>query len=202
MSADLTPLEQAAARVGLPGLKARIVPHDQRLGWWFRWGDGKLLVSDRVIDRCPPDDACALLLNDILLRKRLRSRRRPLWFIGLPAAVALVTLTPVQCAASMASAEGAAAPHPWILTAVIISLCAIFLFSLAWSAGTSLAWEWADDETVRLLGDATPLVRGLNEMNFEEIHLAGKVLPARPDLHRRAERLVRKYRLCESQPPA
>jgi len=39
-------------------------------------------------------------------------------------------------------------------------------------------------------------------MNFEELHIAGRVLPARPDLHRRAERLVRKHGLCEAVPPA
>jgi hypothetical protein len=76
------------------------------------------------------------------------------------------------------------------------------ILAIAWLGRRAQLAEQADDHTVALLGDATPLVRGLNEMDFEEIHLAGKVLPARPDLHRRAERLVRLHGLCEAQPPA
>lgn len=186
MTADLTPLEQAAARVGLPGLKARVVPHDKRRGWWFRWGGGELLVSDRVLDRCAPADASALLIDEVLRGRGLK--RAELGFaIGVSAAVA----TGVMPWIILGRGE------PWVV------LIAVGMFASAFAlhaAQRAQAAEKADDETVRLIGDATPLVRGLNEMDFEELHLAGKVLPARPDLHRRAERLVAKHRLCDAQP--
>ena len=54
MTPDLTPLEQAAARAGHPGLRARLVPHDRRTGRWFEVRGEQLLVSERVPDRCPP----------------------------------------------------------------------------------------------------------------------------------------------------
>jgi hypothetical protein len=188
VAADLTPLEQAAARVGLPGLKARVVPHDRRRGWWFRWGRGELLVSDRVLDHCTPDDASALLINEVQLRA---ARLRP----AVEAAIALASAVALALMPRLILGRN----EPWVM------VMAGALASGAWvtlSLGRARAAEKADDATVALLGDATPLVRGLNEMNFEEIHLAGRRLPARPDLHRRAERLVRLHRLCEAQPPA
>ncbi|HEX5009451.1 MAG TPA: hypothetical protein VFY71_03545 [Planctomycetota bacterium] len=178
MTLDLKPLEQAAARVGLPGLKARVVPHDRRRGWWFRWRDGELLVDERVLDHCAPADASALLMGEVLQK---RSRRRaalqslPVFALGL-----------ALCAA----------PFAFLIGMSILLLGCVLLGLLR-----GLAVHRADDETVNLIGDATPLVRGLNEMDFEEIHLAGRILPARPDLHRRAERLVRLHGLCEAQPP-
>jgi hypothetical protein len=186
MAVDLSPLEQAAARVGLPGLKARVVPHDRRRGWWFRWGGGELLVSERVLDRCNPQDASALLVDEVLRGRGLK--RAELGFaIGLIAAVA-TALAPWLISGHA---------EPWVL----LIACAMFASSAAFlAAQRTQAAEKADDETVRLIGDATPLVRGLNEMDFEEMHLAGKVLPARPDLHRRAERLVKLHRLCEASP--
>jgi hypothetical protein len=207
VAADLTPLEQAAARVGLPGLKARVVPHDRRRGWWFRWGRGELLVSDRVIDRCPPEDACALLVDEVFARRKHRAR-----WLRLAAAAALAALVVwIVSRAEVASLQSyeafaeAGGPRPedvpWYREARV-QVGVLFMAGIVawWLASRTVAAQRADDETVALLGDATPLVRGLNEMNFEEIHLAGKVLPARPDLHRRAERLVAKYRLCDAQP--
>jgi hypothetical protein len=184
VTADLSPLEQAAARVGLPGLKARVVPHDRRRGWWFRWERGELLVSDRILDRCPPADACALLIDEVLRRRNARGLLTSSIIVATTGIVLSLLFRPFG--------------PGWIIALVGFTLIPIarLVFRRARDA------ERADDATVALLGDATPLVRGLNEMNFEEIHLAGKVLPARPDLHRRAERLVRKYRLCEAQPPA
>jgi hypothetical protein len=204
VAADLTPLEQAAARVGLPGLKARVVPHDRRRGGWFRWRDGELLVSDRVIDRCPPEDACALLVDEVLVHRKLRGR-----LVRLLASCLVCGLLVAALARSEAAARETGGPEGGPVTASSAwyssaSLQVAVLFGLGigawWWASRTASLQAADDQTVGLLGDATPLVRGLNEMNFEEIHLAGKVLPARPDLHRRAERLVAKYRLCDAQP--
>jgi len=201
MSADLTPLEQAAELVGLRGLKARVVPHDRRRGWWFRWNSTELLVSERVLDRCPPADASALFVDEVMRQRRLRSRRRILLWIASPTAVAVIVLSLMRAGRHLDS--GAPVPELWYLSpAALLLLAGVFACCITWSAGSAAAAEWADDETVKLLGDATPLVRGLNEMDFEELHIAGKVLSARPDLHRRAERLVRLHGLCEAQPPA
>jgi len=197
---DLSPLEHAAELVGLRGLKARVVPHDRRRGWWFRWEDGELLVSERVLDRCAPADASALFVDEVMRQRRLRSRRLLLLWIAAPAAALAIVLSLMRSGRHL---DSNLQPDPWYLSpATLLLLAAVFGCCIVWAAGNAAAAEWADDETVKLLGDATPLVRGLNEMDFEEIHLAGKVLPARPDLHRRAERLVRKHGLCEAQPPA
>jgi len=59
----------------------------------------------------------------------------------------------------------------------------------------------ADDEAVRLLGDPVPLVRGFNLMNHEELRVGPWRSKARPDLHRRAERLARLHRLREAPEP-
>ena len=188
MGVDLTPLELAAARVGLPGLKARVVPHDRRRGWWFRWGGGELLVSERVIDRCAPADGSALLVSEVLRRTGERRALLEFW-IALASAAAMAVMPQLIVGHN----------EPWILVgAAAIGMGAMVNLPLS----RARAAEKADDRTVALLGDATPLVRGLNEMDFEELHIAGKRLPARPDLHRRAERLVRLHRLCEAQPPA
>ena len=186
MVVDLSPLEQAAARVGLPGLKARIVPHDRRRGWWFRWGGGELLVSDRVIDRCTPQDASALIIDEVFRRQRQRAIVRLMLLVLGTASIAALVFVWTEAKWST-----------WLVYG-FVTLSTLVSLSVARASCAQLA----DDDTVRLLDDATPLVRGLNGMDFEEIHLAGKVLPARPDLHRRAERLVRLHRLCEAQPPA
>ena len=221
MSADLRPLELAAARVGLPGLIARVVPHDRRRGWWFRWGDGELLVSERVIDRCAPADACALLIDEVLRQRGIRRERRRIALINW-ACVALLFLAGMHDMWVMTlSARDSDRPDrvvhgdsiqddswvtsDWLLPPLVAGVVVVSLGGLlvmAWLAHSPGQSHAADDATVALLGDATPLVRGLNEMDFEEIHLAGKVLSARPDLHSRAERLVRLHRLCKAQPPA
>jgi 2-polyprenyl-6-methoxyphenol hydroxylase-like FAD-dependent oxidoreductase len=210
VTVDLSPLEEAAARVGLAGLKARVVEHDRRRGWWFWWGDRELLVSDRVIDHCSPADASALLIDEVLRRREARRRARPWeWIAVLVVAAIIVAFVhdlvfwriSFPTDAQLASGTGDE-PSMWLEGLPWFGLVLVLAVSLAtWFVLSTRASERADDATVALLGDATPLVRGLNEMNFEEIHILGKRLPARPDLHRRAERLVRLHRLCESQPP-
>jgi hypothetical protein len=139
-----------------------------------------------VLDRCNPSDASALLIDEVFRGRGLK--RAELGFtIGLAAAIVTGALPWLI----LGRAE------PWILLIAVAMFASSFALLAAQRAQAA---EKADDETVRLLGDATPLVRGLNEMDFEELHLAGKVLPARPDLHRRAERLVAKHRLCDAPP--
>jgi hypothetical protein len=187
LAVDLTPLEQAAARAGLPGLHARIVAHERRRGRWFEVRAAELLVSERVLERCPPQDACALLVDELLLRRRLRVLDTGFAGTAVIAAPALLV--------------GLLAGNTPLLAAGGALLAGV---AVLWPARRARAAEVADDEAVTLLGDATPLVRGLNGMDCEELHVAGKRLPARPGLHRRAERLVRLHRLCsaDAAPPA
>jgi len=180
---DLAPLELAAARAGLAGVRARVVPADRRRGTWFTWGSGELLVSERIVDRCRPEDACALLTGEILRARRVRRMAAPFAAGVALAAAALAFLAlrvelPAWARVALAAACATLAVACW--------------FALRLKAGLA-----ADDEAVALLGDATPLVRALNLMNEEELHLGGRRLPARPDLHWRAERLVRVHRLCD-----
>jgi hypothetical protein len=184
MPLDLTPLEEAAARQGLPGLRARIVPPDRRRGTWFAWGGGELRVSEHVVDRCPPGDAAALLVDSILLERRMAGVRRAAcaWGAGALAAAAALAL---------AGPGGLGQPLVWTVVCLGLASAALLAFTLRARAAVQ-----ADDETVALLGDATPLVRGLNAMDQDELRVAGRRLRARPDLHRRAERLVRLHALC------
>jgi len=185
---DLTPLERAAERVGLTGLSARVVPPDLRRGTWFRWNEsaGELQVSERVLDRCVPADASALLINDVLLARRLEGVRRK--------ALGGVVLVAVLVALSVAMTAGS----DGVLGALGIGLMILLpmLFVIVWLGARVRASFDADDETVQLLGDAEPLVRGLNCMNQDEVVVGRWRAAARPDLHRRAERLVSMHRLC------
>lgn len=184
MTPDLTPLEQAAARAGHPGLRARLVPHDRRTGRWFEVRGEQLLVSERVPDRCPPQEAAALLVGELLRGRRLRMLDTGFGGTAVIAAPAVLV--------------GALAGHLPLLAAGLVLLAGV---GVLWPARRARAAQAADDEAVALLGDATPLVRALNAMDFEELHVAGRRLPARPDLHRRAERLVRLHRMCSAEAP-
>ena len=57
------------------------------------------------------------------------------------------------------------------------------------------ALQRADDLTVARLGDAEGLVRALNTIHQDELRLGKLAFAARPDIHARAERLVKKHRL-------
>jgi len=180
MALDLTPLENAAARAGRPGLRARVVPHDRRRGQWFRWSGGELLVSERLIDRCPPAEASALLVDEIVLGRHLdRERRRT-----------AVALAAVGLVLAWAIATGSWIRQP---AGIALGFAVAFHFVRAGRARLS-----ADDEAVRLLGDPVPLVRGFNLMNQDELRVGRWRGKARPDLHRRAERLARMHRLREA----
>lgn len=198
MAPDLTPLERAAERVGLKGLCARVVPPDARRGTWFRWdvGAGELQVSERVLDRCVPDDASALLINEVLFARRMENVKR--WALRsgeIPAAL-------VAVAVALSVGAGGALRAVGIGLAILMPLVVV----MVWLGARARASIEADDETVRLLGDAEPLVRGLNCMNQDEVVIGRFRSAARPDLHKRAERLVAMHGLCAAPaapaPPA
>jgi len=175
---DLTGLERAAERAGLPGLAARLVPPGRRRDRWFDWSDGELRVSERVVERLRPTDGEALLVNAILKRRRLAALRWP--------CAGIVALCAGAALAVASARPGAAA---WA-GAVALVVSAVALVTLR--ARAVLA---ADDDTVALLGEAETLVRAMNWMNQDELHVAGRRLDARPDVHRRAERLVELHQL-------
>ncbi|MGQ0553933.1 MAG: hypothetical protein ACT4PU_12035 [Planctomycetota bacterium] len=179
---DLSPLERAAERAGLSGRVARVVSADRRRGTWFTWSERELCISESVVERCRPEDAGALLTDEILRRRRLRGLRGPA-LMGVILVLGLV-------AALTRLLELSA----WV--SVLLALGGLAVTAAVWSAARVRASLAADDDTVALLGDPTALVRGLNLMNEEEVRLAGRRWAARPDLHWRAERLVRLHRLC------
>ena len=180
---DLSPLVQAAAGAGHPGLRARIVPALARRERWFALRDGELLVSEKVLDRLPPPDACALLVNQLVRRARLRRMA--------PWAIALLLVAAAAGGALFVALDGG----PAGAVAGVFPLLAALFVTVSRRQQAVLD---ADDETVARLGDATDLVRALNTMNQDEIRVAGRRFPAHPDLHPRAERLARKFRLCEA----
>jgi hypothetical protein len=184
MPLDLTPLEEAALRHGLPALRARVVAPDRRRGTWFAWGKGELRVSERVQERCPPEDAVALLVDSILVERHMRGVRRATraWAGGALA---------VSAALALLSPDGLSEPRVWVVLA--LGLLSAGALALALRARAALR---ADDEAAARLGDPTPLVRALNSMNQDELRLGGRRWSARPDLHRRAERLARIHALC------
>ena len=182
---DLRPLEATLAGLGLPGRTARVVTHDGRRGWWFRWDERELRVSAKVLERCPPDDAQALLVNAVFERRRLSGLKRRALVSGLLLVVAVV-------------ATGRWVAPPW-------SALPAALLGALWAAWVmverSRARLMADDATVDALGGAEGaerLVRALNKMDIEELHLGGYHGSARPDIHKRAERLVTRHQLCSA----
>ena len=182
-SPDLSPLERAAAGAGHPGLRARVVAADARRDRWFALRPGELLVSEKVLDRLPPPDACALLVNQLVRRARLR-RLAPWGF-------ALLAVATASGGALFVALDGGL---PGAL-AGLVPLLAAAVFALTRRQQAVLD---ADDETVARLGDATDLVRALNTMNQDEVRIGSRRFSAHPDLYPRAERLARKFRLCEA----
>jgi len=183
MAPDLSPLEVAAACAGRPGLRARGVPHDRRRGSWFRWRDGELLVSERVLELCPPTEASALLIDAIVLQRRLTR-------VWLRTGFALIV--------SGALLGLALSTGSWLRTPALSACLFAVLFHFVLAGRARLQ---ADDEAVHLIGDPVPLVRGFNLMNQEELRVGPWRSKARPDLHERAERLARMHRLRERPEP-
>jgi len=177
VTTDLSGLERAAERAGLPGLRARLMPPDRRRGAWFRFAERELLVSERVIERLSPAEGEALLAHAIVERRRL----------------AFVNKRLLLSAALLALAFGALAwllpglRGLWVLGFVVLSLGSL--------GARTRAREIADDETIDLLGEPETLIRALNRVHQDELHLGGAKLKARPDVHRRCERLVSKHQL-------
>ncbi len=179
---DLTPLEQAAAKAGLPGLEARLVPPNPRRGRLFQRIGHALLVNERVLERLPPAEGQALLTNSILQWKQLSRLRTGLLIyaacaLGLGWAWAALT-------------DGSYGWVEWVGASVLAA---------GWVAYALVGWSQAmiaaDDATVTLLGDPEVLVRALNVMNQDCLDLGSSRVEARPDLHRRAERLVDLHQL-------
>jgi hypothetical protein len=178
MTTDLTGLEQTAARMGLDGLRARLVPADRRRGSWFRWGAGELLVSERVVERLLPAEGQALLIHAVI-EQRQRRRATGRWLL----IVALLTLAGVVTVVSLPGTL-----LPALVTGAVLAL-------VSWATLSGQAGVAADDEAVRELGDPELLVRALNTIQKDELHIGRWKGNARPDLHRRAERLVALHQL-------
>ncbi|MFT7462526.1 MAG: hypothetical protein ACI9EF_000866 [Pseudohongiellaceae bacterium] len=178
MTTDLSGLEATAAQQGLGSLRARVVPSDRRRGCWFRWTASELLVSERVLERLRPEEGQALLVHAVIEQRHLR-RSWDRWFVVLVAvAVAVWFVIPLL-------------PYFWMLApsvAFLVSLVALAVLRAA-------ANEAADDEAVLTVSDAELLVRSLNTIQKDELRLGKLQGNARPDLHRRAERLVTLHQL-------
>jgi len=180
---DLTPLQHTAERAGLGKLTVEVVPPDPRRDAWFAWDAQRLRVSERVIDRLRPDDACVLLLNEVLVRRRRRTLR-PL--------VALITAAwTATLVLAVGTALDAAVSGAWAFATAAVAGFSSVALAVAWPA----AQQRGDDDTVAWLGEAETLCRALNTMDQDKLVLAGKHVKTRPDLHRRAERLVQKHEL-------
>ncbi|MCB9899313.1 MAG: hypothetical protein H6825_15010 [Planctomycetes bacterium] len=177
MAADLSGLERTAARFGL-ALRARTVEPDPRTAAWFTVRGDELLVSERVLERLRPLEAEALLLLQLV---RARALRRA----GLRIAGATVLCTAAAAIGAMVAPAYALACFGGA------GLLALLLAMTLWSRASMAA----DDESIVLFGDADTVVRAMNMMNLDEIHVGGRKLAARPDLRARADRLVRVHEL-------
>jgi hypothetical protein len=175
---DLGALEQAAERAGLPGLEARMVPPDPRRSRWFTRKGSTLLVNERVLERLSPPEGQALLTNTVLSWKHMEHHRRK-----------VVTISSAMIFMVFAAARGSSGLLP--VAAVVFALLLLALIFVGWSR----ALFAADDESVELLGEAEVLVRAFNVMSQDRLDIGKKRVEARPDLHRRAERLVTKHQL-------
>ncbi len=184
---DLSGLERAAALAGLGEVEARIAPFDARVGWWFRWGRGTLQVSERIVERCVPGDAEALLVNAVIEGRKLRTWKIfwTCWWVFVVAFGAVGTLGGPDYA--FLDGWGLLELGLFAVGAVVVMFIQRQQFRLK-----------ADDATVALMGDAEALVRGLNAMGQEELRFGSMRMAARPDLHKRAERLVAKHALCSA----
>ena len=174
---DLSGLMAVAKRVGLLVEAVRVVPPDPRRGAWFRWTDRELLVNERVLERLGPAEADVLLVHAVFEARKLdAARRRVAVFMAMAVALA--------CALWWVS------PFLHVAAGLVVVVTA-----LGCVAGWARARHVADDEAVRFLGDAEVLVRALNTIHQDELHIAGKKLNVRPDIHERAERLVKLHQL-------
>lgn len=178
MAPDLSGLERAALEAGLGALRARVVPADRRRGGWFRWTATELFVSERVLERLRPAEGAALLIHAVAEACRLAAWRRRV-APALGAGVALLTAGGAHLGASPA----------WLVPALF------FLAVVLGLAGRSRALQQADDDAVLRLGDPELLVRALNTIHQDELRVGSLSLPARPDIHQRAERLVALHEL-------
>ena len=177
-SLDLRPLEEAAGRAGLPGLKAQLVPPDHRRGRWFTRRGSSLLVNERVVERLGPPEGQALLVNTVLQWKHLARHRRKVALQILISALILL-------------ATHLLAPDLLGLVGWIMGVSLLYVGFVGWSRSMFAA----DDESVELLGEVEILVRALNTIHQDTLTLGRKRVEARPDVHRRAERLVSKHQL-------
>lgn len=178
MTVDLSGLERMASRLGLGELRARLVPPERRAETWFRWDEGELQVSERVVERLRPDEG-AILLAHMVIERRHRRRAR--------VTALILTASLVLLAVALASRWPGSLVQLVVGALVLAGLCAVGLRGRA-----SVA---ADDAAVEFLGDPDQLVRTLNVMHQDEIHVGGLKTRARPDIHSRAERLVRRHQL-------
>jgi hypothetical protein len=179
VAVDLGILEQAAARVGAPGLHARLVPARRRFDPWFEVRNGELLVSERVVERLRPDEGAVLAIDVLLQRRGGRQVRRK----------ALMAAVPGGLAYGLAAILAPGWPS------IVLALLVIGGLGVGLPVGFARAALAADDATVALTGDPETLVRAMNRINQDELHVGRWHLPARSDVHRRAERLVDLHRL-------
>ncbi|GJM20379.1 MAG: hypothetical protein DHS20C15_02940 [Planctomycetota bacterium] len=180
---DLTPLEKTAERAGLGSLRAVVVEPNPRRDAWFRWDANELSVSRRVIERLRPDDACVLLLNEVLTRRRRRALR-PLAILALLLSLGVAVMLMLFLLREDIEL--------WMVLATV----ALDVFVVGVTAITvAAAQQGGDDDTVAWLGEADTLCRAFNTMDQDRLELAGKRVKTRPDLHRRAERLAEKHQL-------
>jgi hypothetical protein len=175
---DLCPLEEAAGRAGLPGLKAQLVPPDRRRGRWFTRRGSALLVNERVVERLGPPEGQALLVNTVLQWKHLAVHRRKV--------VRQIVISALMLVAAYLLAPGFLGVVGGIMGAALI-----YVGFVGWSR----AMLAADDESVELLGEPEILVRALNTIHKDTLALGNKRIETRPDVHRRAERLVNMHQL-------
>ncbi|GEM_PF-2568900 len=178
MTTDLSGLERAAAQLGHLGLSARLVPPDRRRGRWFRFAGRELLVSERVVERLRPEEGEALLVHAVIeKRHRRRGWERWLSVLGLTALAVWGVHSLWPSATTLA-----------LMLGLVLALVALALLRGQGSID-------ADDEAVVTLGDAELLVRAINTIQKDELQVGAWRGNARPDLHRRAERLVTLHQL-------
>lgn len=183
MAVDLTGLERAAAGAGLPGRTARTERFDRRRAGWFRWTDQELVVNELVVERLSPEDGAALLVHAIVEWRHLMRWRRRMLFVAL-------TLAATVAAIFVFSFISYSLGWP-----VVVGIVLLLGFAVILPVSRAATMQAADDEAVEQLGDPDRLVHALNAVHKDELHLGGRSINARPDIHARAERLVKKHQL-------
>jgi hypothetical protein len=176
---DLSGLERAAAGAGLPGLTARTERFDRRRAGWFRWTEDELVVNELVVERLSPEDGAALLVHAIVEARHLARWRRRMLVLALTLTTTFVFFVLFYSA----------------LSPMRVAFVLLLWFALIVPARRSASLQAADDEAVEQLGDPDRLVHALNAVHKDELHLGGRTINARPDIHTRAERLVKIHQL-------